>query len=160
MNVNNILQTITIQGYELTIYGTNEKPLFVAADVATMIGYSDDHIGQMISKIDMDDKLTAIVERGGRQRREMLFLTEYGFYEVLMQSRKPIARKFKSAVKNILHDIRITNPEILKEWLCNVDPLVDDWERECVRREAYDEPEIEFNEYLIEYKGYTKEMLD
>ena len=36
-----------------------------------------------------------------------LFLTEDGFYEVLMQSRKPIAKSFKKEVKKILKELRI-----------------------------------------------------
>ena len=36
------------------------------------------------------------------------FLTENGLYEVLMQSRKPIAKEFKREVKKILHEIRMT----------------------------------------------------
>lgn len=35
------------------------------------------------------------------------FLTEDGLYEVLMQSRKPITKKFKKEVKKILKSIRI-----------------------------------------------------
>mgnify|MGYP003401111636 CR=1 FL=1 len=40
------------------------------------------------------------------QNREMWFLTEDGLYEVLMQSRKPIAKEFKKQVKLILKEIR------------------------------------------------------
>lgn len=36
------------------------------------------------------------------------FLTENGMYEVLMQSRKPIAKEFKKNVKRILKEIRKT----------------------------------------------------
>lgn len=39
-----------------------------------------------------DEKLNGIIFRAG-QNREMTFLTEDGLYEVLMQSRKPIANK-------------------------------------------------------------------
>ena len=38
----------------------------------------------------------------------MWFLTEDGLYEVLMQSRKPIAKQFKKKVKEILKQIRKT----------------------------------------------------
>lgn len=40
------------------------------------------------------------------QNREVWMLTENGLYEVLMQSRKPIAKEFKKGVKKILHEIR------------------------------------------------------
>jgi hypothetical protein len=36
----------------------------------------------------------------------MWFLTEYGLYEVLMQSRKPVAKEFKKEVKAILKQLR------------------------------------------------------
>ena len=38
--------------------------------------------------------------------KEYNFLTEDGLYEVLMQSRKPIAKQFKKGVKQILHEVR------------------------------------------------------
>lgn len=40
--------------------------------------------------------------------KEYNFLTEDGLYEVLMQSRKPIAKQFKKGVKQILHEVRTT----------------------------------------------------
>ena len=50
--------------------------------------------------IDEDEKIKAIapiynVYNGQYENQECLFLTEYGLYEVLMQSRKPIAKAFK-----------------------------------------------------------------
>ena len=45
-------------------------------------------------------------------------LTEEGLYEVLMQSRKPIAKEFKKQVKIILKDIR-------KHGMCATDELLD-----------------------------------
>lgn len=61
----------------------------------------------MLSAIDDDEKLTSTIYRSG-QNREMWFLTEDGVYEVLMQSRKPIAKQFKKQVKAILKQIRKT----------------------------------------------------
>lgn len=42
------------------------------------------------------------------KNREVWLLTEDGLYEVLMQSRKPIAKEFKKGVKEILKTIRKT----------------------------------------------------
>ena len=61
----------------------------------------------MILNVDDDEKLKAIISHSG-QSREMWFLTEDGLYEVLMQSRKPIAKQFKKEVKKILKQIRQT----------------------------------------------------
>ena len=59
----------------------------------------------MIKNVDEDEKLKAIITHSG-QNREMWFLTEDGVYEVLMQSRKPIAKQFKKKVKEILKGLR------------------------------------------------------
>lgn len=48
----------------------------------------------MLSLVDDGEKLKRTLYVSG-QNREMWFLTEDGLYEVLMQSRKPIAKKFK-----------------------------------------------------------------
>ena len=52
----------------------------------------------MLKSIDEDEKLVARLFTAG-QNREMWFLTEQGLYEVLFQSRKPIAKAFKKEVK-------------------------------------------------------------
>ena len=45
----------------------------------------------------------------------MWLLTEDGLYEVLMQSRKPIAKQFKKEVKEILKSIRKSGAYLTKE---------------------------------------------
>lgn len=77
--------------------------MFLAKDVADWIEHSQ--TSKMLQSIDEDEKLTGTLFLSG-QNREMWFLTEDGMYEVLMQSRKPIAKAFKKKVKEILKDIR------------------------------------------------------
>ena len=62
---------------------------FLAKDVATWIGHT--HTTKMLSTVDEDEKLNGTIVHAGQQR-EVLFLTENGLYEVLMQSRKPVAK--------------------------------------------------------------------
>ena len=152
-----ILRTINAQGHELNIYGTTEEPLFLAVEVAKMIDYSVGNTGWMLNTVDEDEKLLLEILRAG-QRRQMWFLTEDGLYEVLMQSRKPIARRFKRAVKDILKDLRLSGKADFEDWLNHGDPLVEEWETECKRREGTDYGEITFEEFLITYKGYTEDM--
>lgn len=152
-----ILRTINAQGHELNIYGTTEEPLFLAVEVAKMIDYSVGKTGHMLHMVDQDEKLTLTIVRSG-QRREMWFLTESGLYEVLMQSRKPIARRFKRAIKDILKDLRLSGRADFEDWLNHGDPLVEEWETECKRREGTDYGDITFQEFLITYKGYTEDM--
>ena len=90
-----------VLGKRFKIYGDLENPLFLAKDVAEWIGLTN--VSDMISRVD-NDEVTKL-NLGGLQG-ECNFLTENGMYEVLMQSRKPIAKEFKKEVKKILKDIR------------------------------------------------------
>ena len=72
----------------------------------------------MLNLVDEEEKVkrflgsnnwdTQVKHGGARANTEMWFLTEDGLYEVLMQSRKPIAKAFKKEVKQILKQIRMT----------------------------------------------------
>ncbi|PFS93879.1 hypothetical protein COK58_20930 [Bacillus cereus] len=46
------------------------------------------------------------------QIRQMWFLTEDGIYELLMLSRKPIAKQWKKEVKKILKNIRLNGGHV------------------------------------------------
>lgn len=105
MNQLKVFEKRSVLGQELKIYGTQEEPLFLAKDVADWIEHSKANM--MLQSIDEDEKLMETIFTSG-QNRQMWFLTEDGMYEVLMQSRKPIAKAFKKQVKNILKEIRKT----------------------------------------------------
>ncbi|AFA46947.1 BRO family protein [Acetobacterium woodii] len=94
-----------VLGKEFKIYGDIISPLFLAKDVAAWIEHNKP--SEMLNKVDDEEKLKAIISHSG-QNREMWFLTEYGLYEVLMQSQKPKAKVFKKEVKAILKQIRMT----------------------------------------------------
>lgn len=96
-----------VLGKQFRVYGTFEEPLFLAKDVADWIEYDVNKVGQMLKTVDEDEKKTSPLHYSG-QVRNMWFLTEDGLYEVLMQSRKPIAKQFKKEVKSILKQIRQT----------------------------------------------------
>lgn len=59
----------------------------------------------MVQSVDDDEKLLQALFVAG-QNRQVWMLTEEGLYEVLFQSRKPIAKLFKKGVKAILKEIR------------------------------------------------------
>ncbi len=102
-----ILDQRRILTNDVTTYGEIDNPLFLASDVASWIGHSNPRV--MIQNIDEDEKvklLHRVKNVYGVQREETWFLTEDGLYEVLMQSRKPIAKEFKKRVKKLLKDLR------------------------------------------------------
>lgn len=98
-----ILKEQEVFGKDFIIYGTIDEPLFVASDIADLIGHTN--VTELLKSVDDDEKLTSTILRAGQSRRVNM-LTEDGLYEVLMLSRKPIAKKFKAEIKNILKSIR------------------------------------------------------
>ena len=118
------LQIITEQevlGKHFTVYGTADEPLFLAKDVAEWIEHSKPSI--MIDTVDEDEKLRETIFTSG-QNREVWFLTENGLYEVLMQSRKPLAKEFKKKVKEILKSIRKHGLYAIDDLLNNPDMAI------------------------------------
>ena len=115
-----------VLGKNFTIYGTAQEPLFLAKDVAEWIDHSDTQ--KMISSIDEDEKLMRTLFLSG-QNRQAWFLTEDGLYEVLMQSRKPIAKQFKKQVKEILKTIRKHGMYAVDDLLNNPDMAIAAFQR-------------------------------
>ncbi len=121
-----LIEQKEVLGRDFRIYGDYESPLFLAKDVAEMILHSNARM--MLQAIDDNEKVKAIYPvnnpYGGYQEEEQWFLTEDGLYEVLMQSRKPIAKEFKRQVKIILKDIRRHGLYAADELLNNPDFLL------------------------------------
>ncbi|MBT2736149.1 BRO family protein [Bacillus sp. ISL-7] len=96
-----------VLGHEFGIYGNAEEPLFLAKDVAEWIGHSN--VSKMIKDAELDDSETIKAKVSTLTNSyNAMFLTEDGIYEVLMQSRKPIAKQVKKEIKVILKEIRQT----------------------------------------------------
>lgn len=125
MNTLEIIKTTELLGKKLTVYGTADNPLFLAKDVAEWIEHSD--VSTMVRNVDEAERLTQTMFVSG-QNRECWFLTEDGLYEVLMQSRKPIAKQFKQGVKEILRDIRkhgfYATSAAIEDFLTNPDSAI------------------------------------
>lgn len=102
-----------VLGKQFRIYGTAEQPLFLAKDVAAWIEHSNP--SKMIKDAELDENEKVTMRIGTLTNSySALFLTEDGLYEVLMQSRKPIAKQFKKKVKEILKEIRKTGQYVVK----------------------------------------------
>ena len=154
MSVLQVIEQREILGKQLTMYGDFEDPLFLAKEVAEWI--ENKQPTQMVELVDEDEKLKCIINTSG-QNREMWFLTEDGLYEVLMQSRKPIAKQFKKEVKTLLKNIRKgmfsqnyisgTSPysieDIVRETICQVVPIIIKELEDRTEREKQAEKEME-----------------
>lgn len=107
-------------GKEIDVYGSVDEPLFLAKDVAEWIEHTQP--SKMVETVDEDEKLMGTIFLSG-QNREVWMLTESGLYEVLMQSRKPIAKQFKKGVKEILKTIRKTGSYSVSKPLSQLEVL-------------------------------------
>lgn len=106
----------------LDVYSSLNEPIFRLSDVGDMIDYSDGNTWAMTSMLEEDEKLNLTMLVGG-QRRTVSFVTETGLYNILSQSRKPLARKWR----RIIHDQLI---RIRKEHNRNVIQQFDEWNHE------------------------------
>ena len=116
-----IIEEREVLGKQLRIYGDFENPLFKADEVAKWIEHSN--VSKMLESVDDNEKIK--LEVGTLTNGySAWFLTEDGLYEVLMQSRKPIAKKFKKKVKEILKDVRKYGMYATDELLDNPDLII------------------------------------
>ena len=127
MNELKIIDERELLGKQLRIYGDFQNPLFLAKDVAEWIEHSN--VTKMLNGIDKTEKIVIKIPSnnllvGLQSNTEYTFLTEEGLYEVLMQSRKPIAKEFKKKVKEILKDVRKYGMYATDELLDNPDLII------------------------------------
>ena len=106
------LTSISFYGHELSVYGTLENPLFVASEVAKMIDYGKNRNGSykvdtMTRSLDSEEKMVLSIRGFDGNTLSTTLLTEDGFYEVLLMSRKPVAKQLKKKVKEVLKALRI-----------------------------------------------------
>lgn len=113
---------ISFDNKTLDVYCSLDNPIFRASDVANMIDYSEGNTWKMLELCEADEKLNLPLVVAG-QRRNVSFITEHGLYNVLSQSRKPIARKWR----RIIHDELI---RLRKSRNKNVVEQFDDWDHE------------------------------
>ena len=119
MNNLQIIEQRELLGKEFKIYGDYENPLFLAKDVAEWI--ENANVSQMLNVVDENEKALYTIYRVDGSTNKQWFLTEDGLYEVLMQSRKPIAKAFKKEVKIILKTIRQNGMYATEKLLDNPD---------------------------------------
>lgn len=98
MNYNtSIVGAIEFDGCKLNVYSSLDEPIFRAKDIAETIGYSEGNVWKMLQMCEEDEKLNLPMVVAGQTRR-VAFVTEIGLYNILAQSRKLIARKWRRVV--------------------------------------------------------------
>jgi prophage antirepressor-like protein len=110
-NINNLLVN-AFENHKVTIYGTWEEPLFKASEIGEMLGLSQ--IRKSIKNMDDNFK---VIEAGNTITgvQDQYFLTEDGLYELLYISRKPLAKKFRTHVSQLLKEQRLQMGEQIRK---------------------------------------------
>ena len=119
-----IVGNIRFMNHILPVYESLDEPLFKASDVANIIEYSDSNVWKMLEMCEADEKLNLPLVVAG-QRRLVSFVTETGLYNVLSQSRKPIARAWRRIVHTELINLRKTRGKDVAEQFEDWDRLAD-----------------------------------
>jgi prophage antirepressor-like protein/regulator of replication initiation timing len=142
-------------GMHITIKGTHEEPLFRASDIGAILDIVK--IRNTISDFDNTEKVAHTVDTlGGPQ--EVLFLTEKGLYQVMFTSRKPIAKKFKNWVCEVIKEIRLNGKYELEKQL----ELKDIQKEQNLLTNFHKKPivYIGFAEYGIIKPGFTNDITE
>lgn len=117
--------TIKFDDRLLDVYRSLEEPIFKALDVAKMIDYSEGNTTRLLELCEEDEKLNLPVVVAG-QRRNINFVTETGLYNILSQSRKPLARKWRRVIHDQLVQMRRAKGMDILQQFDEWDRLLDD----------------------------------
>ena len=132
-----IVGEIKFKNCVLAVYGGLDAPLFRAQDVADLIEYGSGNVWNLVNLCEDDEHMLLPVMVGG-QRRKVTFITETGLYNILSQSKKPIARAWRRVVHEELIALRRSQgkdvSEKFKEWDHMADNIYFDEERGCLMR--------------------------
>lgn len=132
-----IVGEIRFKNQTLPVFGDLNEPLFKAGDVANLIGYSEGNVWKMLELCEEERKLNATIWTGG-QRRNVRFITETGLYDILAQSRKPLALVWRHVIIDQLVAIRkqrgLNIIEQFDEWDYLAESVYYDEERGCLMR--------------------------
>lgn len=107
---------------KLDVYSSLDEPLFKAKDIADMIEYSSGNVSKMLEVCEHDETLNLPVVVSG-QRRKTRFVTETGLYNILSQSRKPLARRWRRIIHDELINLRFSREK-------NIVEQFEDWDHE------------------------------
>ena len=132
-----IVGEIRFQTKVVPVYGDLDAPLFKAADIADLVEYGEGNVWNLTRLCEADEYLKLPVLVSG-QNRQTTFVTETGLYNILSQSRKPMARAWRRVVHEELIAMRRAQgknvSEKFEEWDHMADNIYFDEERGCLMR--------------------------
>lgn len=125
--MNQITKVFNYEGMNVRTVIIDNEPWFVAKDVCEVLEVNNP--SQALSRLDIDEKNTIILNEGNRGNPNQAVVNEPGLYSLIMGSRKPEAKKFKRWVTHdVLPAIRkhggYLTPQKTEELLANPDLII------------------------------------
>ena len=102
------LTNANLFGKEIPILGTVDEPLIRASEITTLLGETNP--AQVLKRIPDELRESFVVKKrvlSGCASHDVLYLTEFGVYFVLMRSRNKEAIKYQMKIAEILKSIRL-----------------------------------------------------
>ena len=155
ISIVDVVGRISFDNKLLDVYSSLDEPIFKATDIAKMIEYSEGNAWKMLEMCEKDEKLNLLMVVAG-QRRSVSFVTETGLYNILSQSRKPLARKWRRIIHEELIRLRKSrNHNIVQqfeEWDHRLDAIFYDEETDTIMQsvtvQGGDVEQVPFNGIL------------
>ena len=116
---------------EITEITKNGEPWFIAKDICDILGIKNNR--QALSLLEADEKNTVRLNDGIKGNPNKTIINESGLYELIMNSRKPEAKKFRKWITSeVLPSIRKTGKfeipkDQIKESVKNRNILTAQW---------------------------------
>lgn len=148
------LSVFNFNGSQLRVFGSDEKPMFLAKEVGELLGLANIHYN--LSTLDEDEKATISITESG-QIRYKTTITESGIYKLVFRSRKEEALQFQNWVcKEVLPSIRRTGKYQLEQKLENTTQQIEEMKdtiEELQHLAANRNDQITISERMV-YLGY------
>lgn len=115
------------EGEQLRIIGNQENPLFALNDVCKILGLSNSRMVK--ERLSDDVSSTYPIQDSMGRTQQATFINEDGLYDVILDSRKPIAKKFRKWITSeVIPSIRkhggYLTPETVEQVLTDPDTII------------------------------------
>lgn len=100
-----VLKNFEFGEHKLNIYGTQDKPLFLAKELGELLGLAN--IRENLRHLPEDWKISMKLTSSSTGQNAT-FITEQAVYKLVFRSNKPFADEFTNKVCDVLKEIRLT----------------------------------------------------
>jgi prophage antirepressor-like protein len=93
-----LINVLEFKGYQLRVFGTNDKPLFATEDVVKILDIKD------IKSIKLDNLEKQVIDIStDRENQSISVLTYIGLIATIRKSKKPVSKEFKQWIVEVIY---------------------------------------------------------